>query len=303
MSTIVSTWLFSYAGVEAAATVLSKTKSGLDALEQGIKTVEEDPSVTSVGYGGLPNSDGLLQLDAALMTCDGRQGSVLALTGHRSAILVARKVLECSRHPMLAGDGAVAFSVNHGGEILSKDELLTPHAKARLQDAVAAAAPKPPEASLHREGTIMPHGDTVGMLACGEDGPMAGCATSGMQFKHPGRIGDSPIFGAGLYADRCGAATATGDGDQMLRFCLSFLIVERIRTGESPLKACQYAIHRFHSECPDAQAAVIAVNADGQVGAAATHDGFSYVVWTATSGINVVSVKGACHTLWKHSCV
>lgn len=302
MATIVATWKFSQPGVEAASAVLNETSNALDAVEVGIRAVEEDAEVTSVGYGGLPNSEGELQLDAALMTSAGQQGAVLALTGHRSAIGVARRILHGSRHPMLSGDGAVLFSVKHGSKLIPNEQLLTPHAAARFSEAFAEAAPQPPTPSLHAEEG-MPHADTVGMLACGKDGMAAGCATSGMQFKHPGRIGDSPIFGAGLYADECGAAAATGDGDQMLRFCLSFLIVEQIRQGNSPTKACQYAIRRFHSASPDSQAAVIAINSCGQVGAAASHNGFSYVQWTAGEGIRVVAVAGESFTRWKHSCV
>lgn len=302
MTTIVATWKFSHLGVEAASTVLKETSNALDAVETGIKIVEEDEGVTSVGYGGLPNSKGELQLDAALMTSTGKQGAVLALTGHRSAISVARTILHHSKHPMLAGDGAVLFSLNHGGKLIPNRNLLSPHATERFFEVSARAAPQLPAAAFHTEGG-MPHGDTVGMLACGKDGLVAGCATSGMQFKHPGRVGDSPIFGAGLYADECGAATATGDGDQMLRFCLSFLIVEQIRSGNSPMAACQYAIKRFHSACPDSQAAVIAINSTGQVGAAASHNGFSYIQWTADEGIRTIPVAGQCFTPWKHSCV
>lgn len=302
MAVIVATWKFSRPGVEAASIVLAETSNALNAVEAGIKSVEEDAEVTSVGYGGLPNSKGELQLDAALMTSRGGQGAVLALTGHRSAITVARRVLHSSKHPVLAGDGAVLFSLNHGSKLISNVDLLTPHAAKRFSEVRAEAAPHPPSPALHT-GEGMPHGDTVGMLARGMDGLAAGCATSGTQFKHPGRVGDSPIFGAGLYADDCGSATATGDGDQMLRFCLSFLIVEQIRMGKTPTASCQYAIKRFHAACPNSQAAVIAMNSTGQIGAAASHNGFSYVQWTAKEGIKTIPVTGECLTPWKHSCV
>lgn len=355
---VVSTWSFSRAGVQAAGKALAETQDPLEAVETGISIVEEDPSVTSVGYGGLPNSLGHLQLDAALMTSDSRQGAVLALNGCRTAIPVARAVLTHSPHPILSGPGALEFARKCAHPTFHNDELLTAHARSRYQQFVRASSGgsalvdnkddddangrsgggsgygggsddyggcplddndahlnKTPgdhgastsASSPPRNGPApaMKHTDTVGMLARARDGRLAaGCATSGMQFKANGRVGDAPIFGAGLYADVAGAAVATGDGDRMVRFCLSFLIVERMRAGDSPQDACFEAAARVARADATCQAAVLAMRADGEIGAACTHAGFTYVVVDESGGsARVVEVPSVAPVKWHHSCV
>lgn len=342
--TVVATWPFSRAGVGTAVAAIRRGDTLLDAVEAGIRVVELDPTVLSVGYGGLPNSCGMLELDAALMCGDGRLGAVAGLTGYKAAIPAARLVLQHSPHSLLCGGGATRFAERHGlvpvhcndnkdvrrgihnntqqrsrdcaydyvnrdcelyiNKSYSTDPLLTPHARGRFREYLAVSTTgtttttattsyiadrkdddvnKPP----HNEG--MAHTDTVGMLACdGVGGVVAGCATSGTPFKTPGRVGDSPVFGAGLFAEQgVGAATATGDGDQMIRFCLSFLAVERLRVGDSPMQAACHVIDRMVASSSEAgdenvcHAAVVVVDAcSGRVGCAATHDGFGVVAWT-----------------------
>lgn len=322
--TVISTWDFSRTGIEAAAKQLESSGSALDAVEAGIRVVEEDPTVTSVGYGGLPNANGQLELDAALMTSDGQQGAIMGVPGLRSAIPAARHVLQQSPHAILCAQGAQHFAITHGVTSYHNDtnKLLTPHARKRYDDFLSG---KDDVAGLNnagdednngdgdenddedgdRGGEEMGHTDTVGMIALDGKGDLVvGCATSGMQFKHAGRVGDAPIFGAGLFADEYGGAAATGDGDHMLRFCLSFLVVERLRHGDDPTTATRHAIRRLSDKQPTCQAAVIALDPDGGVGAAATHDGFIALVHREhQTHLQRLQVPGASSTRWKHSCV
>lgn len=339
--TVVATWPFSRAGVDTAVAAVRRGDTLLNAVEAGIRVVELDPTVLSVGYGGLPNSSGVLELDAALMCGDGRMGAVAGLTGYKAAIPAARLVLQNSPHSVLCGSGATRFAVRHGlapvhrdenkaegepdrnrdrefNESYNSDPLLTPHARRRFAEYVATTGTTSATTNIKDDDNNntktteitntesrpsvsddvnnpthtntnepMTHTDTVGMLACdGDGGVVAGCATSGTAFKTPGRVGDSPVFGAGLYAARgVGAAAATGDGDQMLRFCLSFLAVERLRAGDSPMQAACYGIDRMVASSDESKnpchAAVVVVDAcSGQIGCAATHDGFGVVAWT-----------------------
>lgn len=299
MRSVISTWTFSKSGTEQAARALKHDASALSAVEAAISTVENDPSVTSVGYGGLPNANGILQLDAALMTSDGKAGCVMALEGYRSAIPVARLVLTNSPHTALAGKGAAAFAAANG--LPPSLDLLTAHASTRHAEFLRGAS-----APLRHGGPDeMGHTDTVGVIVRDATGALAaGCATSGMQFKHSGRVGDSPIIGAGIFVDACGAAVASGDGDQMMRFCLTFLAVERMRNGEDVGDACRYAMHRVHATDPNCQAAIVAMDASGRTGASCTHRGFKTVTWCDdASDVSVHEVSGVVESKWKHTCV
>ncbi|PXF42492.1 N(4)-(Beta-N-acetylglucosaminyl)-L-asparaginase [Gracilariopsis chorda] len=299
MASLISTWRFSQCGVDAAAVALSSSCSSTEAVEIGVKTVELDESVTSAGYGGLPNAEGVLQLDAAIMTSSGRIGSVMALTGYKSSIDIAHAVLQHSRHPILVGDGAALFAQQRGFQ--NTEDLLTPHAYLRYHEFLASKSSEP---EYHRNDG-MTHSDTVGMIARDSSGAItAGCATSGMQFKSVGRVGDSPIVGAGLFASGSGAAVASGDGDKLIRFCLAFLTVERMKTGHSAIEACRHTISRVKAVDPTCQAAIAAMSADGEVGAASTHDGFNVVVWRdGMKHSEIRPVKGETDIRWIHTCV
>ena len=305
MQSVVATWPFSQCGVEAARTHLIESNDAITAVEVGIKAVELDPSVTSVGYGGLPNASGDLELDAALMTSDGRIGAVMALRGHQSAITPARYVMERCKHAILSGEGAKQFTKDQG--LHESHNLLTEHAKRRYQEYLQGGITKNRKKDEGIDDEIMmPHTDTVGMIARDSTGLIvAGCATSGMQFKHPGRVGDSPVFGSGLYADTVGAAMASGDGDTMLRFCMSFLAVERMRQGDSVKCACEYVVKRVHEADPNCQAAIAGMDRNGNTGAACTHGGFTTVEWRVDSSEDVVTkkVQGQTKSAWLHSCV
>lgn len=154
----------------------------------------------------------------------------------------------------------------------------------------------------------MTHTDTVGMIAKDSTGFLvAGCATSGMEFKHPGRVGDSPIIGAGLYADECGAAVATGDGDEMMRFCVSYAVVQALERGLSPQEACEQVMNQVFAKAVGCQAAVVAMSKKGEVGGAGTRQGFRYAFWEdgMCIGKGVIrdgkSVAGG--KSWGHTCV
>lgn len=300
MKSIIGTWPFSEIGVSKAAAVLQSgsTSSALDAVEAGVKAVELDASVTSVGYGGLPNADGVLQLDAAIMSINPTQhGCVMCVEGYPSAISLARLISSSAcRHAALSGHGAVRFAEAHGMQSTSSNNsLLTEHARKRYAQYVATGGD---------EGPRSLHSDTVGMLGVdGSGGVAAACATSGMQFKMPGRVGDSPIIGSGLMADKVGAAAASGDGDMMMRYCLANCVIHSLRQGLHVQQAVDEAVQLIINDGVDCQAAVVAMDEQGHVAAAATHTGFIAVAWDDTNGLRKVEAKGLGQHKWLHSCV
>jgi len=264
----IATWTFGKSAVEAAGELLCKGRAALDAVEKGINVVELDASVTSVGFGSLPNAEGIVELDAAIM--DGttyRAGSVCALRNIKCAISVARKVMEETPHVMLAGENALAFALSRG---FREEELLTPESRRRWHEWKSGPAPS--------------H-DTVSLVALDCAGRLAaGCSTSGLAYKLPGRVGDSPILGAGLYADgEVGGAGATGIGEEIMRFCASFLVVEFMRNGSGPAEACRKVLDRIASKKPadrEVNICLIALARNGECGAAGMQPGFPYAVWT-----------------------
>ena len=264
---MIATWDFGLAACAKAHELLTSGADLLDAIEQGVNVVEDDPQVHSVGLGGLPNEDGVVQLDAAMM--DGRThraGAVAALERIRNPISVARKVMERTEHVMLVGAGALAFARKMG---FAEEELLTPEAKARWQKLKDSYWRKSPARSA--EGH-----DTVCVLAVDGRGDLASAvSTSGLPRKIAGRVGDSPILGAGSYVDNdAGAAAATGVGELTMRTLSSFAIVERMRAGADPESACKEVLERVLKKAPelrarsDLQLAFIAVDKQGRSGAA-----------------------------------
>src|SRR6478736_8055076 len=224
--TVIATWDYGLDLVTAAQKALAEKKDLLDALEAGVNVVENDPKVPTVGYGGMPNEDGVVQLDAAIM--DGRThraGSVAALERIKNPISVARKVMERTEHVLLVGAGANAFAKKIG---FTEQELLTAESRQAWQKA---------KASFWKHGPD--HHDTVCCIGMDERGDMAtAVSTSGLPWKLAGRVGDSPIIGAGSYVDNeVGGACATGNGELTLRTCASFAVVERMRAGAEPSAA------------------------------------------------------------------
>ena len=251
---VISTWSFGMPANEVAWQILSCGGSSLDAVEAGITACEEDPSVDSVGWGGLPDAAGEVTLDAAIMDHQGRCGAVGCLHRVRNAIKVARLVMERTRHVMLVGEPATQFAFDNG---LQQTNLLSPQAGRRFDDW-----------RLDREADPEVGHDTIGMIAIDSAGRMTvGCSTSGTRFKQPGRVGDSPIIGAGLYlSPGIGAAVATGVGEEMMKVCGSFAIVEGMRRGLEPREAIVdvlQEIRRRHHGKSDTDVSFLALRLDG----------------------------------------
>ena len=269
---IISTWPFGKPSNERAREIIQQGGSALDAVEKGINLAEEDLSNSSVGAGGLPNAAGVVQLDACIMDGPTHQaGSVGALEGIVNAVSVARRVMEKTRHVMLVGAGAREFALKEG---FPSRDLLTESSRQAWQNWKA----KQTQEQGH---------DTIALLCLAPDGTIAGgCSTSGLGYKLPGRVGDSPILGSGLYVDNdIGGAGATGVGENVMRFCSSFMIVEFMRQGLHPTEACIQAIERTMRKHPagaDLSINFIALNKQGDYGAAGTGQGFQYAVAGST---------------------
>jgi isoaspartyl peptidase/L-asparaginase-like protein (Ntn-hydrolase superfamily) len=270
---IVSTWNHGLEANEAAWKALSEGLSVLDAVEYGVRVSEADPGVSSVGYGGYPDAEGNVTLDACIMGPDGRAGSVTYLKEIMHAVSVARLVMEKTPHVILSGDGAQKFAVQQG---FTKTNLLTDGMRHEWEQWKASGARYAPHGNWENH-------DTIGLLAMDASGDIAGaCTTSGMAFKHPGRVGDSPIIGAGLFVDNeIGAATATGEGEAILKTLGSFLVVENMRHGMGPQEACEAALRRLMEKVKvhdQMQIGYIALHKSGVIGAYSLRPGFQYAV-------------------------
>jgi N4-(beta-N-acetylglucosaminyl)-L-asparaginase len=252
---------------------LQESGSILSAVEEGVKVTESDLSNLSVGLQGLPDREGIVTLDASIMKGDGSCGSVAFLRQVRHPITLARKVMEKTPHVMLVGEGARQFAISEGMSL--EPEELSPQAARRYEEWKKEAE--------YRPVINIENHDTIGMVGIDGDGKMAGsCTTSGVAFKMHGRVGDSPIIGAGLYVDdEVGAATATGLGETIIRICGRFLVFELMRQGRSPQQACEEVIRRLvarHDNLDDVQAGFIAINKDGEYGAYAVRPGFNFAM-------------------------
>lgn len=270
---ILSTWQHGLAANQKAWQVLEESGSIIDAVEQGVKVTESDLSNLSVGLQGLPDREGIVTLDASIMKGDGSCGSVSFVRQIKHPITLARKVMEKTPHVMLSGEGARQFAIAEGMPV--QEEKLSPKAE--------EAYKKWKETSEYKPVINIENHDTIGMIGLDKDGNMAGsCTTSGLAYKMHGRVGDSPIIGAGLFVDEeVGAATATGMGESIIRICGSFLIVELMRQGRTPQEACEEAVKRLiakHSDVDDIQAGFLAMNKDGEYGAYAVHPGFNFAL-------------------------
>ncbi len=270
---IVSTWGFGQAANDRALASLQGGAGLLDAVVEGISVTERDLSVSSVGAGGTPNAEGVVSLDACIM--DGpshRCGSVAAVEGILPVIGLARAVMEKTRHVLLVGEGARRFALANGFE---NTELLTDAERRKWTEWKARQSPAgaaPPDSH-----------DTIALVILDRDGNLAGgCSTSGLAYKLPGRVGDSPIIGSGLYVDNdVGAAGATGVGENIMRFCGSFQVVELMRAGAHPQEACAETIRRIQKKhAPNADLAInfLAIDKRGRFGAAGTGKGFPFAV-------------------------
>ncbi len=275
---IISTWNHGLAANEASMKVLRGGGSVLDAVEQGVWVPEADPNNRSVGLGGLPDRDGHVTLDASIMGPDNNAGSVAFLEHIVHPVSVARKVMEDTPHELLVGDGALQFALEQG---FKKVNLLAPGAEKAWKDWLKKAKYDP---VVNWENEPNKYHDTIGLLAVDKNGDVAGaCTTSGMAFKMHGRVGDSPIIGAGLFVDNeVGAATATGMGELVLKTLGSFLVVEFMRNGMSPQQACEAAVKRIVRKLPENkkfQVGYIAVNKNGETGGYSLKPGFNYALY------------------------
>ncbi len=260
--------------------VLQEGKSALEAIEQGCNVEEENAEGQSVGLGGRPDRDGNVTLDACIMNKEGNYGAVVYMQNIANAISVARKVMEETPHVILAGLGAEQYAVSQG---FKHQNLLTELSKKEWKEWKKTSAYKP---IINIENH-----DTIGMLAIDKNGDISGgCTTSGLAYKMAGRVGDSPIIGAGLFIDNeIGGATATGMGEEVLKTVGSFLIVELMRQGRTPQEACEEAIGRIvkkNSNFKDFQVGYIALNKAGETGAYCIHEGFSTMTYQNDKNIN-----------------
>ena len=265
----ISTWPFGKAANEQSLRTAEQGGSVLDAVERGIHVAEADASNPSVGLGGIPNARGVVQLDACIMDGEGqRAGSVAAIEGILHPISVARRVMDETKHVMLAGEGARQFALEQG---FASVELLTEERR------------KAWEEWREKQGAADNH-DTIALLGLDGEGRIAGgCSTSGWGYKLPGRVGDSPIIGSGLYVDGgVGAAGATGLGENVMRYCATFLVVEYMRQGLHPEEACVETIRRIVALDPrpveELHLNFVALDRQGRFGAAGTNEGFQYAV-------------------------
>ncbi|KAL9965284.1 hypothetical protein ACROYT_G029059 [Oculina patagonica] len=289
MAVVVGTWSFSLEAVKLISDKLREGSDCVDALESGVNVIEDNPETGCyfVGRGGFPNSKGVLECDAAIMVGDKcRFGAVAALQGVSMPFSVARSVMEKSPHSMLVGEGAQEFAFRNGFPVESNSTLQNDKSREAFEKFLAKSGQ---ETGSH---------DTIGILVMDTKRQMAaGVSSSGMAFKHPGRVGDSPLPGSGLYADdEIGAATATGDGDKMMRFCPAFHVVQLMKEGHSPQESCELVVKEAQRKAGTTskpfEMALIAINKTGDFGAAGTvpffedkrqntsYCGFPFVVWT-----------------------
>ncbi|MFT5822475.1 MAG: N4-(beta-N-acetylglucosaminyl)-L-asparaginase [Crocinitomix sp.] len=269
---VLSTWNHGIDANKAAWEILSANGTALDAVEQGVRVTESDPENQSVGLGGLPDRDGNVTLDACIMDHNSNCGAVAYLQDIENPISVARKVMEDTPHVMLAGDGAFEFAMEKG---FTKTNLLTEKSKEAWQNWLVESEYEP---QINSENH-----DTIGMIAIDESGNLAGaCTTSGMAYKLHGRVGDSPIIGAGLFLDNeIGAACATGVGEAVIRTAGSAIVVELMRHGKTPQEACEEAVARImskHKDLTNMQVGFIALNKKGEYGCHSVYAGFNIAV-------------------------
>ncbi len=269
---VLSTWDHGVTANKVSWDILSKNGTALDAVEQGVRKVESNPKGTTVGIGGSPDRDGFVTLDACIMNHKNECGSVAFLQNIEHPISVARKVMEETQHVMLVGEGASQFAQEQGFK--SKD-LLTEESKKAWEKWL--------ETSEYEPVVNIENHDTIASIALDAQGNLAGaCTTSGMAYKMHGRVGDSPIIGAGLFVDNeVGAACGTGLGEAIIRTAGSTIIVEMMRNGISPQDACKAAVERIiekHDDLTNVQVGYLAINKNGEYGGYSVYDGFTYAI-------------------------
>jgi N4-(beta-N-acetylglucosaminyl)-L-asparaginase len=314
---IVSTWSFGQRGNDAAWPALRRGGLSIDAVERACQIVDADPTVDSVGFGGLPDASGRVSLDGCIMLGPDRCAGVCFVRRYMHPVSIARKVMDLTPHVMLAGEGAESFAEHQGfmpADLLSADasdayrqwlrdrktadqgidkgyyaprpiDLAQPGSgRLFLHPAPPERETQPPPGSSTAQNNRAAedrwkHHDTIGVLAIDGRGVVAGaCSTSGTPYKLPGRVGDSPIIGQGLYVDpKVGAVVATGTGELIMGVCASFLAVELMRRGLATLEALGETLQRIldsYQLRAEHQVALIALRHDGECASAALRPGF-----------------------------
>lgn len=307
---VVSTWDSGKIANGAAWPVLEKGGRALDAVEQAAIAIENDINCC-VGLGGNPDRDGYVTLDACIMDEKANCGSVAFLERIKHPISLARKVMETTPHVFLVGEGAQQFALANGFPLESGK--LSPDAEKTYKNWLKKAEYKPVINIEHQQSHPVEKGhgpfapnrfedgsfnhDTMGTIALDAKGDLSGmCTTSGMGFKMRGRVGDSPIIGAGLFVDNeVGAATSSGQGEEVIRVCGTHLVVEFMRNGASPNEACKKAVERIVKRDPERaktfQVGFIAINKQGEIGAYAVQKGFNYTVTDKNGNARVLNSK------------
>ncbi len=270
--TVISTWNHGMQSNEASWKIIESNGTALDAVESGVRVVESDPTGHSVGIGGAPDRDGKVTLDACIMNHQNKCGAVAFLENIENPVTVARKVMEETPHVMLVGEGAYRFAREQG---IPHQNLLTAESEKMWKEWLKTSQYEP-------EINVENH-DTIGALALDRFGNLAGaCTTSGMAYKMRGRVGDSPIIGAGLFVDNeVGAACATGLGEAIVRVAGSAVAVELMRAGKSPQDACEEVINRImekHDDLENIQVGLLALDKFGNVGAHSIYENFNYAL-------------------------
>jgi len=280
-SIIISTWSHGLPANKQAMKTLNEGGSILDAVEQGVMVIESDADNGSVGLGGRPDRDGHVTLDACIMDAEGNAGSVCFIEGFEHPISIARAVMEKTPHVILAGDGAEQFAREQG---FKEIDLLTPASKKAWEEWKKKSHYEP-------EVNVENH-DTIGMVGI-NNGHVAGtCTTSGLAYKMHGRVGDSPIIGAGLFVDgEIGACAATGLGEYVLKSQTSFLVVELMRQGMTPQEACKSALERIKEKYLDKdkglrfQVGLVAINVNGDYAGYSILPGYQYAVYQGNENV------------------
>src|SRR5436190_6133893 len=298
---ILSTWSFGQRANAAAWPTLGSGGSSLDAVELACRDAEADPANHTVGYGGFPDRSGRVTLDASIMLSPAKSGAVASVRRFVHPISIARRVMERTPHALLAGEGADVFAQDQGfepAELLSdaargawekwrREQRDTASPVRNIEELGLGASDRAAAGGTRADAMQKSRGegshDTIGVLALDAGGTLAGgCTTSGLAFKLPGRVGDSPIIGHGLYVDpAAGAAVATGHGELVMGVCGSFLAVELLRRGAAPLEAAMEVLRRIASSYPlggEDQVGVIVLKPNGAWSAAALRDGFRVAV-------------------------
>lgn len=285
---MIATWRMAVEGITEGADILVEGGSAGDAIERAIREVEDFPYYKSVGYGGLPNEEMEVELDAAYMDGDTLDiGAVAALRDFANPVSIARRLSHEKVNNLLVAEGAEKYAHKEGFE---RKNMLTDRAKAHYRKRVKAI----------REQELKPYSghDTVGMACLDKQGKMtAATSTSGLFMKKKGRVGDSPISGSGFYADsKRGAASATGLGEDLMKGCISYEIVRLMGEGMHPQEACETAVARLHAELVERRGeagdlSLIAMNAKGEWGVATNIEGFSFAVVTETQQPTVYLVN------------